>query len=188
MTERDATAEASESTPLESTGLVCARAAFVAIIVGLVEGIAVSRTAETSIGGIGLATAGLWFPIALLFLAPAMLLRRVEGEGKRRILRLGLGVALAGAVLFARFSHLPMPLRMVPAEVLGALALAWAAIELRLDDPIRRPVAYAGLFVAVGLQFYSTQWVDAHRAFASLLAEGTMIPRFMLRVVLRRFA
>lgn len=180
----DATAEHVAS-PLDAVGIVCARAAFVASLVGIVEGVVVSRIAEVSVSGIGIATAGLWFPAGLLFLLPASALRRAPP----RAVAVGLFVALAAALIFARaMPALSMPLRAAPIEAAAALAFAYAASRLELDEPFKRPIAIAGLVVVVALQVYATRWVDAHRAFAGVLVEHTAIPRFMLRTVLHRFA
>lgn len=180
--------EAAAASPLDPIGLVCARAAVIALVIGVGEGLAVSNVIGTSVAGIGLANAGLWFPIALVSLLPGLLLRRLDDPRVRRGLAFALGVALAAAILFARFSTTGSSvLRAAPAEAIAAVGLGWAAMELRLEDPLRRPVAIAGLIVAAALQVYATRWVDAHRAFAGLLAQHTAAPRFMLRVVLRRF-
>lgn len=174
----DAAAE-SPATPLDTLGLYCARAVFVAVLVGLFEGIIVSRVAEVSVSGIGIASAGLWIPAAFLFLFPASLLRRVPS---RQAVAVGLAVAVGAAAIFAKAAHSAAPL-----EAAAALAFAYAASQLELEGFIRRPIAIAGIALAVALQVYAAYWVDAHRAFASLLVEHTTIPRFMLRSVLRRF-
>lgn len=180
----DVTAE-SAATPLDAIGVVCARAAFVASLLGIVEGVVVSRIAELSVSGIGIATAGLWFPAALLFLVPASALRRVPS----RVVAVGLFVAFGAALIFARaMPTLAAPLRAGPIEAAAALALAYAASRLELDEPFRRPIAIAGLIVVVALQLYANHWIDAHRAFAGVLVEYTAVPRFMLRTVLHRFA
>jgi hypothetical protein len=187
-----ANAEPAEQTdvpsPLESVGLACARAAAVACVVGVGEGLVVARAAETSAEGIGLATAGLWFPIALVGLVPGLFFRRLESATARRALSFGLFAAFLAAVLFARFSSFAPPLaRALPAELLASVGLGWAAMELRFEAPLRRPVAIAGLVAAAVLQVYASRWVDAHRAFASLLTQHTAVPRLMLKFVLRRF-
>ncbi|MBI2395168.1 MAG: hypothetical protein HYV09_36700 [Deltaproteobacteria bacterium] len=172
------------ATPLETVGLVCARASFVAVLVGVVEGITVSRLTGVSVAGIGLATAGLWFPAAVIALLPATRLHRFS---KRKVAT-ALLVAVLTTLLFAKFATTVSPvLRALPVEASVALAFAWLAAGLQLDDPLRRPLAIIGIVVAVVLQIFSTRWVDAHRAFAGLLIEHTAVPRLMLRTVLRRF-
>jgi hypothetical protein len=179
-----ATAESSVS-PLDTVGVICARAAFVAVLLGVVEGIVVSRLSEISVSGIGIATAGLWFPIALLFLLPASLLRRVRSP---RVVATALVIALMIAVIFAKATpNLAAPLRAAPIEGIAALGLAYAASRLELDAPFKRPIAIAGIVLAVALQVYGTYWVDSHRAFAGLLVEHTAVPRVMLKAILRRF-
>ncbi len=181
-------AEAVSSSPVDAIGLVCARAAVIALLIGVGEGLAVSRATETSVAGIGIANAGLWFPFALVSLLPGLLLRRLEDPRVRRGVAFALGVAFAAAVLFARFSPTASTaLRAAPVEAIAAVGLGWAAMELRFEDPLRRPIAIAGLVVAAALQIYATRWIDAHRAFAGLLAQHTAAPRFMLRTVLQRF-
>jgi len=181
----DTTAE-STATPLDAIGVVCARAAFVASLLGIVEGLVVSKLAELSVSGIGIATAGLWFPAALLALLPASVLRRVES---RRAVAFGLAIAFGAAVLFARATpSLSVPLRAAPIEAVAAIALAYAARPPALAQPFRRPIAIAGLVVVVALQLYANHWIDAHRAYAGVLVEKTAVPRFMLRTVLHRFA
>lgn len=166
-------------TSLDTLGVYCARAVFVAVIVGLVEGIVVSRLAEVSASGIGIATGGLWIPASLLFLAPAAYLKRIPS---RQTVAMGLAVLFGVSLLVSRATHLA-----APAEVAGALFLSYVASLLELDPVVRRPIAIAGLVLAVVLQIYAAYWVDAHRAFASLLVDRTTIPRFMLRTVLHRF-
>lgn len=173
----DAAAEPT-ATPLDTLGLFCARAVFVAVLVGLVEGIVVSRVAEVSVSGIGIASGGLWIPAALLFLFPASLMKRVP----RRAAAFGLAAAFLGGILVTRATHISLF-----AEAGAALGLAYAASLLELEPMIRRPIAIAGIVLAVALQVYAAYWVDAHRAFASLLVDHTTVPRFMLRSVLRRF-
>lgn len=181
----DLTAE-STATPLDAIGVVCARAAFVASLLGIIEGVVVSRLADLSVSGIGIATAGLWFPAALLSLLPASLLRRVQS---RRAVAFGLAVAFGAAVIFARAMPSLAPwLRAAPIEAVAAVGLAYAASNLELDEPFRRPIAIAGLLVVVALQVYASRWVDGHRAYAGVLVERTAVPRFMLRTVLHRFA
>jgi hypothetical protein len=189
MSEKNLSLDAeTEATPLERIGLVCARAAFVATLVGVIEGVVVSNLAETPVSGIGLATAGLWLPGALLALVPATLLRRLDDPRTRRIVAYLFGVGIVVASAFARFAvGAPFPLRAGPLEAVTAIALAWAATELRLEPPLRRPVAIAGLVLAVALQVYAMRWVEGHLAFAGLLSEKTCFPRMMLRTVLRRF-
>jgi hypothetical protein len=167
------------ATTLDTIGLYCARAVFVAVIVGLVEGVVVSRLAEVSVSGIGIATAGLWVPAAFLFLFPAALLKRVQSK---QAVALILGVGLAAGLLIARALHFPLA-----AEAGGALLLAYLASQIELDPMFRKPIAITGIVLAVILQMYAAHWVDAHRAFASLLVDHTAVPRFMLRAVLRRF-
>lgn len=174
----DATAE-SPATPLDTLGLYCARAVFVAVLVGIFEGIVVSRIADVTAGGIGIATAGLWIPAALLFLFPAAALRRIPS---RQIVAVVLALAFGAALFLARATKIAAPL-----EAVVALTLAYAASSLDLEGFMRRPIAIAGLVLAIVLQLYAAYWVDAHRAFASLLVEHTAVPRFMLRSVLRRF-
>ena len=83
---------------------------------------------------------------------------------------------------------LSAPLRAAPLEAVAAIGLAYAASHLELDEPFRRPIAIAGIVVVVALQVYASHWIDAHRAYASILVERTAVPRFMLRTVLHRFA
>lgn len=174
----------STSTPLETVGLVCARASFVAVLVGVIEGITVSRLTGVSVAGIGIATAGLWFPAAVIALLPATRLHRFS---KRKVAT-ALLVAVLSSLLFAKLATNVSPvLRALPAEASVSLAFAWLAAGLQLDDPLKRPLAIAGIVVAVVLQIFSTRWVDAHRAFAGLLIDHTAVPRLMLRTVLRRF-
>ena len=181
----DLTAE-STSTPLDAIGIVCARAAFVASLLGIVEGVVVSRLADLSVSGIGIASAGLWFPAALLALLPASLLRRVPST---RAVAFGLAIAFGATVIFARaMPSLSAPLRAAPIEAVAAVGLAYAASLLELDEPFKRPIAIAGLVVVVALQLYATHWIDAHRAYAGVLVDRTAVPRFMLRTVLHRFA
>ncbi len=181
----DRTAD-SATTPFDAVGVVCARAAFVAALLGIVEGVVVSRLADVSVSGIGIATAGLWFPAALLFLLPAAALRRVRSP---RVVPVALFIAFGAALIFARaMPSLAAPVRAAPIEAVAALALAYAASRLELDDPFRRPIAVAGLIIVVALQVYANRWINAHRAFAGVLVEHTAVPRFMLRAVLHRFA
>ena len=172
-----------EPTPLERVGLVCARATLVASVLGFVEGLVISKTTETSVAGLGLATAGLWWPLALASLGPAHALHRWPRAGVSTAL---LAAVLASA-LFARFSPFAAPLAAAPLEGAAALLLAWLAAGLHPGLQVRRPVALLGLLLAVGLQLFATRWVDAHRAFAGLLVDHSAAPRFMLRTVLRRF-
>ncbi len=167
------------ATTLDTIGLYCARAVFVAVLVGMVEGLVVSKLAEVSVSGIGIATAGLWVPAAFLFLFPAALLKRVQSK---QAVALGLAVAFGAGLLVARAAKLP-----IVAESAGALALAYVASQIDFDPAFRKPISIAGILLAVALQLYAAHWVDAHRAFASLLVERTTVPRFMLRTVLRRF-
>lgn len=174
------------STPLETVGLVCARASFVAVVVGIVEGLLVARAADTSIAGIGMATAGLWLPAAFVALLPAAALHRLPAS--RRTVFTGLLAVLLAATLFARLATSVSPvLRALPLEMAAALALAWIASGLQLDVPLKRPLAIIGIVIAVVLQVFANRWVDAHRPFAGLLLEHSAVPRFMLRTVLRRF-
>jgi hypothetical protein len=173
------------TTPLDAIGMVCARASFVAVLVGIIEGIVVSRVSDISVSGIGLATAGLWFPAALLFLLPASLLRRAPSI---RAVITGLVIAFGVTLVFTRVApSVPFALRVAPLEMVSALALAYLASLLNIDAPFRRPIAIFGIVLAVALQVYATYWVDGHRAFAGLLVEDTTVPRFMLKSVLRRF-
>ena len=43
------------------------------------------------------------------------------------------------------------------------------------------------LALAILMQLYANRWIDLHRALAGAMAETSFVPRFMLRVVLRRF-
>lgn len=175
----------STSTPFETVGLVCARASFVAMLVGIVEGAVVARLADASVAGIGVATAGLWFPAALVALIPATALHRLPS--RRTVFTVLLVVVLAAA-LFARLATSVSPvLRALPLELGATLMAAWFAAGLHLDDSLKRPVAIIGIAIAVVLQMYSMRWIDQHRAFAGLLLEHSAVPRFMLRSVLRRF-
>lgn len=172
-----------QSTPLETVGLVCARASFVAVVVGVTEAFVVARAAGTSVTGMGLATAGLWFPAALVALLPANALHRLP----RPQVFTGLLVAVLVAALFAQLSHASPVLRALPIELASALMLGWLAAGLQLDDGLKRPIAILGVVIALGLQLFSMRWVDGHRAFAGLLLEHSAVPRFMLRTVLHRF-
>jgi hypothetical protein len=186
MAEREKAAEA-EVSAIDTIGMACARAAFVALIVGMVEGIVVGQMADMSVSGIGLATAGLWVPVGLVALLPGTGLRRLAQRAKRRNVAFAVVAAFFAAVLFAKLSHVSPVLRLAPAELVAASGLAWVALEIEVSEAIRRPLAIFGFVVVAVLQFYATRWVDAHRAFAGLLVEGSFVPRAMLRFVLRRF-
>ena len=177
--------ESSTGVALDSIGMVCARAAMVAIGVGLAEGAVLSKTIEPSVSGLGFATVGLWFPGAFIAVALMSLLQRLEGRARTTLLAT-LVVARVAALGFARFSHAVGPLRAAPAEIVGALLLAWGASVVRVEGIFRRPLAVAGVALAVVLQIYGTRWVDSHRAYAGLIAETSFVPRLMLRNVLRR--
>jgi hypothetical protein len=172
-------------TPLERVGLACARASFVALVVGGLEGLFVARAGGVSAGGLGLAAAGLWFPAALLALVPASALHGLATP--KRVVFSGLLALTLAAALFARVSHAAPIVRAAPLEVASVLLVAWLGAGLQVEDPLRRPVAVVGIVLAVALQVVATRWIDAHRAFAGLLVEHSTVPRFMLRAVLRRF-
>jgi hypothetical protein len=183
---RDAAAE-QESSALDVVGIACARAAFVALLVGMIEGIVVAHMADMSVSGIGIATAGLWAPVALFALIPGAALRRLAQGLRRRNVAFVVVAAFFASLLFAKLSHASPIVRLAPAEIISAIGLAWVALEIEVSDAIRRPLAIFGLVVLVALQFYGTRWVDNHRAFAGLLVDGSFVPRAMLRFVLRRF-
>jgi hypothetical protein len=184
MAEKAAEAEVSV---VDTIGMACARAGFVALIVGMVEGIVVSHMADMSVSGIGLATAGLWVPVGLVALLPGAAVRRVAQRTQRRNMAFIVVAALFASILFAKLSHASPIVRLAPVELVAAIGFAWVALEIEVSEAIRRPLAVFGFIVVALLQFYATRWVDAHRAFAGLLVEGTFVPRAMLRFVLRRF-
>ena len=178
---------------LESVGVACVRAAIVALIVGFAEGILLGKRFGMSSPSIGLATAGLWFPAALIALIPgALLVRYVGDSSKRRIVAGIFAVALIGSAIFAA-SQPPVevsvgsPLRALPLEIAGALSVAWGASLMRFEGAMRRPAAYVGIALAALIQLYANRWIDAHRAFAGAMTEASFVPRIMLRFVLRRF-
>lgn len=179
---------------LESVGVACARAAIVALVVGLVEGVLLGRRFGVPSTAMGLAAAGVWFPASLLALLPGALLVRIGGDSKvRRIMLVVVGVLLAGCLAFAATAPptdvaLGSPLRALPLEIVGAISVAWGASSMRFEGAMKRPAAYVGIALAVLLQLYANRWIDVHRALAGAMAESSFIPRFMLRVVLRRFA
>lgn len=188
MAQHDAATAEPTATPFESIGMLLARASFVALIVGLLEGVIVARLADTPVSGIGLATAGLWLPGAVLAIIIGLGVRRAAQGGGRRNIGLAVLAAMVVAIAAARvLSSAPVSVRAAPIEIVAAIALGWVSCELEVAEALRRPIAIAGIVIAVGLQLYATRWVDAHRAFAGLLADKTMIPRVMLKYVLRRF-
>jgi hypothetical protein len=186
MPNREQAAEA-EVSAIDTIGMACARAGFVALLVGMVEGVVVSKMADASVSGIGLATAGLWVPVALFALLPGAALRRVAQRAQRRNVAFAMVAALFAALLFAKLAHVSPIVRLAPVEIVAAIGFAWVALEIEVSEAIKRPLAIFGFIVVALLQFYATRWVDAHRAFAGLLVEGTFVPRAMLRFVLRRF-
>jgi hypothetical protein len=185
--------EPSSLSALDSVGIACARASMIALVVGMIEGLALGHRASAGDAGIGLATAGLWIPGALVSLLPgAALVRLADDARKRRIALAVLGVAIVASIVVAWTQpgieiSLGSPLRALPLEISGAIAAAWAASLMRFEGPLRRPAAYVGIAVAILVQLFANRWVDAHRALAGAMVEASFLPRFMLRVVLRRF-
>ncbi|MEO7093929.1 MAG: hypothetical protein ABI175_11810 [Polyangiales bacterium] len=178
---------------LESVGVACARASMVALVVGMIEGLALGHRVGAGDAGIGLATAGLWVPAALIALVPGGALVKVTGDARRRTIVLAvLGAAIVASVVVAWTQpsievSTGSPLRALPLEISGAIAAAWAASLIRFEGLMRRPAALVGLAIAILVQLFANRWVDAHRALAGVMVEASYVPRFMLRVVLRRF-
>lgn len=179
---------------IESVGVACARASIVALVLGMLEGTLLGRHASATSAGIGLATAGLYLPAALASLLPgSFLVRWASDSRKRQRLALSLGAAL----LFGLLTHLAAPvsdpgrgwpLRVLPLELASLLSLGTVVSLMRFEPPLRRPAAFVGLTLVVLVQAYANRWIDAHRALAGALAEGSFFPRTMLRLVLRRFS
>lgn len=180
-------------TAVDSVGLACARASMVALVVGLIEGLALGHRAGATNAGLGLATAGLWIPAALVALLPGAALVKLADDARKRTVLLGvLGAAFVISFVVAWTQpsaevSLGSPLRALPLEITGAIAAAWGASLMRFEGPMRRPAAYVGIAVAILVQLFANRWVDAHRALAGAMVEASFVPRFMLRVVLRRF-
>lgn len=175
-------------TALDDVGVACARAACVALIVGFVEGTVVGARVGEGGAGLALATAGLWFPGALVALLPGHALVRVANDRRRRTL---VAAVLGGACALSAILAWVAPISawsVLPLETFGAIAAAWGASLVRLDGPIRRPAAWVGIALAAMVQLYANRWVDVHRALAGALVDHTFVPRIMLRFVLRRFA
>jgi hypothetical protein len=178
---------------LDSVGIACARGSMVALVVGMIEGLALGHRAGGGNAGIGLATAGLWVPAALVALLPGTALVRLAGESRTRTIALAvLGLAIVASIVVAwtqpGLEVSPgSPLRALPLEITGAIAAAWAASLMRFEGPVRRPAAYVGIAVAILVQLFANRWVEAHRALAGAIVDASFVPRFMLRVVLRRF-
>ena len=178
---------------LESVGIACARASIVALVVGLVEGLALGHRAGAGDAGIGLATAGLWVPAALVALLPGAALVKVASDGpKRTLVGAVLGAAIVASIVLAWSQpsaevSMGSPLRALPLELTGAIAVAWGVSLMRFEGAMRRPAAYVGIAVAILVQLFANRWVEAHRALAGAMVEASFVPRFMLRVVLRRF-
>ncbi|GAC1352976.1 MAG: hypothetical protein NVS3B20_22450 [Polyangiales bacterium] len=171
---------------LDSIGGLCARATAVALALGLVEASVLRKVMEGSASGIGIATAGLWFPAAFLAVIASSQLRRVLNARAQSQLPAWLFGILIAALGYARFGHAAVFLRAAPAELIGVFTVAWAATMVRFDGFLRRPVAYVGLFLSLLLQVYANRWVEAHRAYAGAMAEKSFVPRIMLRSVLHR--
>jgi hypothetical protein len=173
---------------LDSVGVACARGTSAALLVGLIEGAIVGARVGEGGAGLALATAGLWFPAALVALLPGSAIVRAANDRRRRnlvVAAFGVALAIAGVVALAAkgASWSAMPL-----EIVGVLLAGWGASLVRLDGPVRRPAAFVGIALAVLVQLYANRWIGVHPALAGALGDHTWIPRFMLRVVLRRFA
>jgi hypothetical protein len=154
----------------------------------LIEGAIVGSRVGEGGAGLALATAGLWFPAALVALLPGSAIVRAANDRRRRnrvLAAFGVALAIAGIIAFASkgASWSAMPL-----EIVGVLLAGWGASLVRLDGPVRRPAAFVGIALAVLVQLYANRWIGVHPALAGALGDHTSIPRFMLRVVLRRFA
>jgi hypothetical protein len=173
---------------LDSVGVACARGISAALLVGLIEGAIVGSRLGDGGAGLALATAGLWFPAALASLLPGAALVRFANDRRRRnvvLATFGGLLAVAGVVAFA-VSRAPW--NVMPLEIVAVLLAGWGASLVRLDGPVRRPAAWVGIGLAVLVQLYANRWIGVHLGFAGALADHTFVPRFMLRVVLRRFA
>lgn len=176
---------------LDAIGIVCARAALVALGGGLVEGLLLGRALGGATAGLALADAGLWFPLGLLAQLPARLVVPMldAPERRPRVMMLGGALLFLAAVLGLLGGRLGLgPIRWCALELVGAFELAVVASAIRPEPPLRRAIAVAGLLVAFGMQLFATRWVDAHRAFAGAMTELAWLPRVMLKWALRRIA
>ncbi len=176
---------------LDAIGLVCARAAFVATVGGLVEGALLVRALDGAAAGLVPADAGLWFPLGLLAQLPARTLSPwARGPARRwRVASLAAAALFVAAVAGLVGGRLGLgAVRWLPLELLGALELAVLATLLRPEPPFRRAIALFGLVLAVAMQLFAARWTDAHRAFAGAMTDLAWVPRVMLRLVLRRIA
>ena len=175
---------------LDTIGIACARAASVALVLGVIEGLLLGRAAGGTTPGMTIAVAGLWVPPALLALVPgALLVRLADDPRRRRVVAIALLALVAVGALLAWTAPVdaPSPWRALPLELSAVVGAAWGVSRMRFEDPFRRPAAYVGIALAVLLQLFANRWVDAHRALAGLLVDASFIPRLMLRLVLRRF-
>jgi hypothetical protein len=175
---------------LDSVGVACARGTCAALLVGLIEGAIVGARFGVGEGsaGLALATAGLWFPAALVSLLPGAALVRAANDRRRRTIVLAtFAVALfITGVVASSWSRAPF--NAMPLEIVAVLLAGWGASLVRLEGPVRRPAAFVGIALAVLVQLYANRWIEVHRALAGALADHTFIPRVMLRSILRRFA
>jgi hypothetical protein len=176
---------------VDAVGLVCARAAIVALGGGLVEGFAISRALDAPSSGLAFANAGLWFPLGLLALLPARASVSVLEAPERRARYLALGGALLFLAAVAGLVGQRLgigAIRWAPLELLAAFELAVVASAIRPEPPVRRAVAVAGIVLAFGMQLFATRWIEVHRAFAGAMTDLAWIPRVMLKWALRRIA
>ncbi len=176
---------------LDAVGLVCARAALVALGAGLVEGLLLGRALGGATAGLAFADAGLWFPLGLLAQLPARaIVPMLEAPARRaRVMMLGGAILFLAAVLGLLGGRLGVgAIRWGALELVAALELAVVASAVRPEPPLRRALAISGLLLAVGMQLFATRWVDAHRAFAGAMTELAWLPRVMLKWALRRIA
>ena len=173
---------------LDSVGVACARGISAALLVGMIEGAIVGARVGAGGAGLALATAGLWFPAALAALLPgAALVRYANDRRRRNVVLVAFGALLAVTGIIA-FAWSQAPFNVMPLEIVAVLVAGWGASLVRLDGPVRRPAAWVGIGLAVLVQLFANRWIGVHLAFAGALADHTFIPRFMLRVVLRRFS
>ena len=201
---KDARVEPQPSAPtaIESVGLACARAAMVAMGVGMLEGTAIGRRIGAPTAGMGLATSGLWLPAALLALMLVAMLRRalmsaLEAASESAMSRARNAGLMALAALFffalvfwmkdpAAESTFGSPLHAAPLELITVAGLAWGASMIRPEGSLRRVAAIGGVVVAVFVQLFANRWVDAHGAMAGALGNASFVPGAMLRYVLQR--